>query len=84
MTSSCTRISYMYTICELHVHVHACCIHHILQTVCSLRTCECFRTHLHVHVHWYRANRSGCRSTSALASPGLCSGVLGELNPGLE
>ena len=28
--------------------------------------------------------RSGCRSISALASPGLCSGVLGELNPGLD
>ena len=35
-------------------------------------------------VHWYTANRSGCRSISALASPGLCSGVLGELNPGLD
>ena len=37
-----------------------------------------------ISTHTWPACRSGCRSISALASPGLCLGVLGELNPGLK
>ena len=73
---TCTPfVSYMY----MYMHVVYTTYYRLFTIVNALE-----HIHVHVYVHWYRANRSGCRSISALASPGLCSGVLGELNPGLE